>query len=659
MPARIGIAAGVNERLSTMQFQLLAMAVAAALLPHLSRLPSWLTLALVVAVPLRVWLRQRGMAAASRWVRLPLTLILVVLTWREFGQVFSRDAGAVLATGLLALKLLETERRRDARVALGFSAFVLMSALLFDQGLIQTLMVCTALVVVFAALVALQPALLPARRPFRRAFGLSLQLFGCGIPLALAAFVLIPRLSAPLWGAPNEARPRIGLNDDMQPGSMTDLLIDDTPALRLQFSEGMPSRPDQQFLRAVVLWNFDGQKWTAGSGGEFMRPDAVLPQGPLTRYKVTLEANDRRWLPALDVPVEAPEGAHMTSARLLLANERLNQPRSFELVSALNYRLGSTLSADERRRALALPAGRNPRSRELGESWQREHPDDPEAIIDEALTLYNTSFTYTLVPPLLGRESVDEFLFSSRAGFCEHYASSFVVLMRAAGLPARVVTGYQGGWWSAASQYLLIRHSDAHAWAEVWIDALGWLRVDPTAAIAPERIIANDFGAAAAWQREGWVRDLRNRFDGINRAWTEAVVQFNALRQKQALQRFGIREATQRQLLAALGGVIVATLLVATLWAMWRPRQRPLDPLDRAWRQLCRRIARHGVQRLAHEGPNDFAERVASRFGDRGSDAVALIARYVQLRYAPDRPDAEPVSAFAADVRKLSLRVAI
>ncbi|MEO7916770.1 MAG: DUF3488 and transglutaminase-like domain-containing protein [Dokdonella sp.] len=640
--------APTTSRLSSSQFALLALAVGCALLPHLQRLPTWLGVALIVIVLARVVLRRRGMGAAARWIRLPLTIALVALTWREYGNVFGRDAGAALATGLLALKLLETEKKRDARVGLGFAAFVLMSALLFDQGLTATALVSAALIVVIAALAALQPAALPAKHPQWRMFRLAMILFACGIPIALAGFVLIPRLASPLWGTPADQRPRIGLNDDMKPGSMTDLLIDETPALRAVFDAPI-DKPDQQFFRAIVLWDFDGETWT---GKGVLKPESVEPVSAPTNYTITMEATERRWLPTLDVPLAAPDGTRMSSERVVLTKERLTQPRAFKLQSALRYRLGLELGSGERQRALALPNQRNPKTLALAAEWKALFADKPDAIVSAALDLYYSRFTYTLAPPLLGRDSVDEFLFSTQAGYCEHYSSSFVVLMRAAGIPARVVTGYQGGWWSSGGNYLLIRHSDAHAWAEVWFDGRGWERVDPTAAVNPIRVIANSrSGGELGWLHEPWIRDLRNRMDGINRLWTEAVVQFNALRQKQALTRFGISDASQRDLVTVLTIIVIAMLTLATLWALRKPALRRTDALERAWLALCGRIAISGPQRRDNEGPRDYAARVASHYGANGAEIVTLIQRYIALRYAGGSADPNAIACFARSVR--------
>ncbi|MFT3792395.1 MAG: transglutaminase-like domain-containing protein [Rudaea sp.] len=327
--------------------------------------------------------------------------------------------------------------------------------------------------------------------------------------------------------------------------------------------------------------------------------------------------------------------------------------------SAPGLRLDAALPADLRAAALALPRGFNPRSVEQGRNWRSELGDDG-AIVRAALELFHNAFFYTLSPPLLGRDAMDDFLFGTKRGFCEHYAAAFVVLMRAAGIPARVVTGYQGGYFNTVGNYLLVRQSDAHAWAEVWLAGRGWVRVDPTAAVSPQRV---ELGAQAAmagergWYRGGWLLALRNRVDLINRGWNNLVVQFDAQRQSSLLSPFGIERiepATLLWLLVATAGALIAA---ATLWAMRAARARAA-PLDAAYDALCAKLARVAAARAANEGPYDYAARLRvapTSSADRAGEAQRLIADYVSLRYARAFPSAQDIARFVRDVRRLRL----
>ena len=644
-------------RLSDRQFDLVALTALVAILPHLPRLPLWLGLALVAIAPLRVLSRRRGARAVAVWLRVPLVAALVAVVVLQHGNLFGREAGSTLACGLLMLKLLETERVRDARAALGFSAFVLMSALLFTQTLAFTGALCASLILLFAALNALEPGEAVDAHPLRAGLRVGVVLAGIGLPLAAAAFLLIPRLSAPLWGAPGlDQLARTGLDDRMAPGSMTELLVDDSPALRVRFDGAVPE-PAARYFRALVLWDYDGSVWTR----EFLwrsREEALQLLSPEVGYEITLEPTDRPWLVALDVPIAAPADTRLSTDRTLAARTRVSVPRQYRVASAIRYTLAAQLEDRDRARGLQLPAGFNPRANALATSWRARHRDDA-AIVQAALDLFRADFSYTLSPPLLGRDAVDDFLFSTRAGYCEHYSSAFVVLMRAAGIPARVVTGYQGGWVNPFADYLLVRNSDAHAWSEVWLAGRGWVRVDPTAAVSPTRI---ERGASAAhgsnaWFDADWLLDLRNRLDVVNRAWTQTIVQFNALRQQSLLTPFGIDRAERKDLVLMLAVIVGVVLAIATAWVLRPGRRDDGDLVDITWKRLQRRLAPRGLAARDDEGPHDYRERVGAYIADSGTRArfAALVDAYAGLRYASVEPDAERARAFAATARALRL----
>jgi len=375
-------------------------------------------------------------------------------------------------------------------------------------------------------------------------------------------------------------------------------------------------------------------------------------------YQVTLEPTQRHWLFALDTPLAAPEGAHFTPARTLLSDKRIRSIRRYRLRSSTQHVLQVKLSPGERARALQLPAGFDPRARALAAQWRQRDGGHPQAIVDAALKLFHDGgFSYTLTPPPLGRNSVDDFLFSTRQGFCEHYASAFTFLMRAAGIPARVVTGYQGGYWNAMGHYLLIRQSDAHAWSEVWIAGRGWVRVDPTAAVRPERV---DTGASAAagtsreWYQAAWLLDLRNRWDIVNRWWNQAVTGFDALRQSGLLKPFGIKHADQARLGIAFAIGIVSLMSLGLGLALWR-RHDP-DPLRRAMQRLQRRLARLGIVRMPAEGPRDFLRRAASELPHERTRLAMLEQAYLRLRYAGKQSETASIRTFAHQVREFRPR---
>jgi len=647
-----------DKPLSSLQFGLAAASVSAAVLPHLLRMP-WLFAAPIAGILAGRWLqRTRGGTRIPTWLKLPLIAIFPILIIFHFGTILGRAPGSALACAMLALKLVETESRRDARAAVCFSSFVLMSALLLDSGLGFTLLLLTALSVFLAALRELESEQAHSR-PWPTALREDLRggvvALGAAVPLALCVFVFFPRLGSPLWGTPGDFSARTGLGDSMAPGTIQDLLVDDTPAFRVAFDAAPPALTDM-YWRGPVLWQFDGTTW---SRPEFFasssRSGDVQAVGEPVGYEITLEPSQRHWLLALDVPLSAPDGAVRGADMSMVSRKPIDSLLVYHLTSAPHYVLEQKLSAEHRRLALQLPADFNPRSRELAQHWRAQLHDDA-AVIGAALDLFHNEFTYTLDAPLLARDTVDDFLFGEKKGFCEHFASAFTFLMRAAGIPTRVVTGYQGGYLIRAGHYWLVRQSDAHAWTEVWLDGRGWVRVDPTAAVAPQRV---QLGARAAagdsvrWFQSDWLLATRNRFDFVNRFWNSAVVQFNVLRQQGLLTPFGVEKAEYSHLMAVL--IAVSTLLLGLFaWMVLRaPRAHP-DTLDAAYAGLRRKLTRAGMPPQDTEGPITLTAR-AGMLWPQHRDVSLLLADYARLRYAFAVPPAGQVQAFARTVAALRL----
>lgn len=628
-------------------FDLLSLTLAMVLGLHALHMPWWLVAVLAVVLGWRWWQRRQRAGRVPRWLKLPMLALLTLAVVLQYGNVFGREPGTALAVGLLVLKLLETETIRDARVGISFACFALMAALLSGQGMVATVAVALGLLPALATLRALEPA--QATDSLPRSLLPGLGLIGAALPLALLAFLLVPRLDSPLWGAPTPDQASTGLADSMSPGKFAELMMDDSPAMRVTF-DGEPPARAQRYFRAYVMARYDGFTWT-------FRDLAALAPSKLevagaTSYHVSLVASHQNVLPTLDVPIDPPDGARMRADRVVVADKPVNDTLRYSLSSATRYRLEPKLGP-HRRRWLQLPDGFNPRALALGREWRQSHGGDDGAIVRAALALFHDGgFRYTLAPAPLGRNAMDDFLFGTREGFCEHYASSFTVLMRAAGIPARVVTGYQGGYWNKAANYLLVRNSDAHAWSEVWLPGRGWVRVDPTAAVRPERVSQGAAAAAGdqlAWYRTDWLQGLRNRWDIVNRWWDQGVIGFDALRQRGLLQPFGIRDvdtATLGWLLAISSTLFVAIGLV---WAL--RRRQPRDPLRGAMRELERKLARNGIARRRGEGPQDYLRRAADALPDRREELAELMRSYLELRYAHAEPPTEPLRRFVRSVR--------
>ncbi|HEY9132995.1 MAG TPA: DUF3488 and transglutaminase-like domain-containing protein [Dyella sp.] len=641
-----------EEPLERRAFDLLTLTIAGVLLLHIGHLPIWLVLVLVLLLVWRWYKRRERSGRAPAYLKLPLLGLLAVAIVTSYGSLFGREAGAALAVGLLVLKLMESESARDARVATAFSCFALMTALLFDQGMVITFLVALCLLPALATLRALEPARLPLS--FRREFLPVLTMLALSLPLALFAFVAVPRLSSPLWGAPPSAQARTGLSDRMSPGDFAELLNDDRPAMRVSF-DGPPPPNNLRYFRAYVMWRYDGRDW---GRSDVPREPAALTAERTIRYQVSLEPNGQAVLPAMDVPVEAPSQGQFGGDREIVAPRPVNDALTYSVTSALAYRLQPELDDRSRRRALQLPGGYNPKTLALARSWRQQHGDDTAGIVREALNLFhNGVFRYTLGPAPLGRDAMDDFLFSTHEGFCEHYASAFTILMRAAGIPARVVTGYQGGYWNSLGNYLLVRQSDAHAWGEVWMAGRGWVRFDPTAAVRPDRI---DLGASAVaddrgeWFGSSWLRDARNHWDVVNRWWNQGVLGFSAIRQRGLLSPLGIKDADAEKLGLVLAFGCVLFAMIGLAWALWR--QRETDPLRAAMMRLEHKLAGIDIVRRPSEGPQHYLTRAARALPHQRDTLERLMRSYLDLRYAHDEPPPELLSAFRQAVREFRPR---
>jgi hypothetical protein len=349
----------------------------------------------------------------------------------------------------------------------------------------------------------------------------------------------------------------------------------------------------------------------------------------------------------------------MNMDMVVSADRPVGELRRYHMESALVYRLDG-LTPQRRAMALLLPAGYNPHAQALARQWRANAASDMD-VVRAALTMFNKSFTYTLNPPLLGRNAMDEFLFETRAGYCEHFSSAFTLLMRAAGIPARVVIGYQGGYWNAFGDYLVVRQSDAHAWSEIWLEDRGWVRVDPTGAVSPMRVQEGAQSANATdkpWYGADWLISLRNRWDVVNHFWNDAVVRFDAMRQSSLLKPFGVDKAETRELGFGLLIAGSAFMLAALWWALRRERS-PGDALDRAFARLIALLERRGLARGSGEGPRTYATRAREAFAPAAAQLDTLFDTYIDLRYARQAADPADVERFSHAVANFSRRKAL
>ncbi|GAB4115138.1 MAG: hypothetical protein Fur0026_00530 [Sideroxydans sp.] len=625
--------------------------------PHAEHLPLWVSAECGALLLWRAYLTRSGKALPPRWLLLGITVASVAAIALTFRSLFGREVGVTLLILLSTLKLLELRAARDATVLVYLSCFIIITNFFYAQSIPTALFMLFTLLVILATWIHLHTGMLALKPRLRIAGLLLLQ----AIPLSLILFVLFPRVQGPLWGLPQDAYASSGLSDTMSPGSMSKLSLNDAVAFRVTFDGAVPAR-EQMYWRGPVLWDFDGTTWTRGRPNTLQAPRLDAASAPVS-YAVTLEPHNKRWLFALDMPGKLSIAADLAPDFQLLSRTPVNARIRYQAGSFLNYRANPDEPPQQLRRALALPRGLNPQAQQLAHGWRQQHPRDDGAVVREVLRHFNQGgYEYTLEPPLLGMNGIDEFLFRTRQGFCEHYAGSFVYLLRAAGVPARVVTGYQGGEYNALGDYYILRQSDAHAWAEVWLGARGWVRYDPTAAIAPARI---ESGLSAAVRNPAalpfmarnppqWLRELRFNWDALANRWNQWVLGYNPETQFAFLTRLGMEDITwQKMALNMLAGIFLLVGLF-TLILLRRLVVRSHDPVQAAWLKLCRKLEKAGLPRAAHEGPLDYAARVATARPLVAAAIRDLAARYTGLRYG-DKAGVQGLDAFKAAVRAFKL----
>jgi len=633
--------------------------LALVLAPHALDLPIWISLSWVIFALLSIHSSQHQKTWPSG-LKMLISLAGVAGVLLQYGTVIGPQGGVALLVFLSGAKLLEIQTARDRLGLLFVGCFLLVAYFLNSQSLLMAGYMVIAAGALVAAMIAnaqtlTQTSLQSGSQTapeLRATLSMAGRLLAQALPLALLLFLLFPRLQGPLWGLPQQSAAQSGLSDRMSPGDFGQLTLSDEIAFRVEFSSTPPS-PSALYWRGPVLWDFDGRTWQTRFAVPTTPVRGEAIGQPIT-YAITLEPHRQRWLFLLGLPRQLP--TQLTSIETTLGSDlqwlsktAITQRLRYQIDADLDYRLEpNALSAATRSRTLALPEG-NPQARALAASWVKQTANQSEnksareqAIVNQALAHFrNEAFFYTLKPPLLGENSVDDFLFVSRRGFCEHYASAFVVLMRAASIPARVVTGYQGGERNPLGDYWIVRQRDAHAWAEVWLPTLGWTRVDPTAAVAPNRVErglnaalpANERPAGMMTLDTNWLMPLRQGWDLTNNRWNQWVLGYNQDRQREFLARLNPFLSTWQGMawgLAAAGGVL---LLIASLWAIPRLARVKRDPASRLYTRFCLKLQRQGIVRGDAEGAADFAQRAAQLRPELAEPIHLITQLYLGLRY--------------------------
>jgi transglutaminase-like putative cysteine protease len=612
-------------------------------LPHINHVPKAVFIFFYLILGWRfagIWKKNWLPNAAATFI---LTLLGLALLYVQHQGILGRDAGTNLFMIALALKLMEIKKERDIYLINYLAFIVAASQFLFEQSILMAayiLLVSCALLATLTLINSRHLEILPALK-------IAGTIIVQAIPVAIVIFIFFPRVEAPRWmwfTDKNEAR--AGLSDYMEPGSISNLGLSDELVFRVKFS-GSPPPPHFRYWRGPVMSHTDGKRWTPTKHSDFQKniPEPSVTDQPY-RYTLLMEPQNKNWVFALDMPTEYPTQLSRNADYQLLTSENPEKRAEYKITSYPEFNSGLLTRADYQK-STQLPEQPSSEIILLAKHL-RGFDAPPEVFIKQLLNHFRTeNFRYTLSPPLLEENPIETFLFETRSGFCSHYASAFVYLMRVAKIPARVVTGYQGGEMNEVGQFLEIRQKDAHAWAEVWLENKGWVRFDPTAAIAPERIersveadqlvlggeISFDATSVRAKAAFNWLRQARQLWNSVDYNWQRWVINYNSINQSKFLSSFGINDVkTMVYWMAAITAIITA-LLSAFLFVQ---KPRPTDKSLLLYKKYCKKLAKRGFTRSAGEGAMDFAQRIKARLPEHSTEIDRITTVFIKLRYGRD-----------------------
>ena len=615
-----------------------------AALAHVQFLPQWITAVFVSCCGWRWFVERRRWRLPPAWLRIILALLCfigVLVTYDA--KISGVGPGSALLAVMAALKLLETKTRRDQFVLLFISIFLIMSSLLREQYLWSLPYLLAGVLLTMTAWLRMADA---RPIPIAQSLRTGSRLVAYSIPLMVAMWVFFPRIATPFWAVPiDTSTASSGLSDHMSPGDISSLSLSDAVAFRVNF-EGAAPPPHQRYWRGLVLHRFNGRSWTGNdpSMGSRARRDVVYEGEPVA-YQVTMEPTRQHWVFALDVPYEWDlNRTFMASQQQLARMQPIDQRVSYNVVSYPDFRMNTTLSDFRRDYYTRIPEVTNTRTIALAREM-RENAGSRERYINQVLRMFNTEeFYYTLEPPPLGANPVDTFLFETRRGFCEHYASAFAVMMRAADIPARIVLGYQGGEINPMGQYMIVRQADAHAWTEVWLPGRGWYRVDPTAAVAPERIEEGRYGSmvdgiGATWglnRPSQWLYRITLTWDALNAKWNEWILAYGPDNQGRFMEWLGMEEPDWRKMMLTLVAILTVLVAIISLLLMMRYRPPPKDEAARLYQKFTKAA---GIEPRTGETPAIVAARIGSANTGQAQLAERITDLYLDIRYGLPTPE--------------------
>ncbi|MGX5174345.1 transglutaminase family protein [Aliikangiella sp. IMCC44653] len=646
------------------------------LLPLYFYVPLWISIINTLVLGLVIYQVKQGRFNINRWLKLCITLLtigLVIISYRNFS---GKDVGLALITAMYGLKIMETRNYKEASALLSISFFMLVAAFLFSQSPLMALyqLIPFGLILnAFLALNTIQPTKKNANaKPKTQLIRQLCRYLLFAIPIMLLLFVFFPRLNGPIWRMPSSGAPQVAFSDNMSPGEISNLQLSDRVAFRVMFEQSPP--PETQFYwRVLTLPRFDGINWTKGERRriddiDLSKQSYFADSDNIFDYTITLEATQQNYLVSLDRPVETPRNASLFDDFTVKTRYPIQDRLRYQVSSAPALVLSQTMTPEKISSYLQLPQFGNNRTKQWAKEF-RSSFDTDRAFIQGVLQHINQQeFFYTLQPPILERDLVDSFWLDERKGFCEHYAGALVFIARAAGIPARVVIGFQGGEKNTLSDYWIVRDANAHAWTEVWFEGTGWLRIDPTVAIAAHRVeerllgeyrqrdsLFDDFEVVEL-DNIGWLKQLEYWSDELNNRWNDWVLDYNGAKQRSFFSLWGIDRITPQQLI--IGMVIGLLFFAATVSLKFMRQVTKASKIEKGFALLIQKAIKLGAKNIsASTGPYEILKLIKtlpspeSHF--KKQQLEALLLEYINIRYQCKTEDESTAQQWFKKVRKI------
>ena len=628
----------------------LALAMLFIVPPMFGNLAPWVPLFFLIMLLAKFYLEWRGVRLRSTVVKLGVAIAGIGGVALSYQSLIGAEPSLSVCLILFAIKIIEAHTAREFHILVALGWFLCLAQLIISQDLTPALCSLLAFAFVLASVVQFHRGNSPARTRFtslRAAFALILQ----ALPLVIALFFLFPRGSGGFRFVLNRAYGnRTGMSDSLSPGSISSLALSNEAAFRVEFPDGDMPAASNLYWRGGVFSSGRGMSWMSAKSDALWHPPEGLG-GVGIRQRIILQPHGGRWIFALDRPARAPRGTRMVAGSVLLADQAVYSAFLYEVTSRTASR-EVELPSRERKTCLQLPNDVSPQIRALVQSWTSKASDSRTVVSAAMRYFHDQNFKYSLSPGEYGPNALDEFMFVRRSGFCEHYAAAFATLMRVAGIPSRVVVGYQGGEFNSLGNYLLVRQSDAHAWCEIWAQGKGWERVDPTLVVAPERVkmgfasfmeLRGKTGAGATvgdpaqlvLARHGFFHSMQLAWDTLGYEWNTHVSGFDEDAQRSLLQSFGIINRCPF-IMFGWASLIAAVLLGGQfLSSWWNSRAKP-DITLVLYRRFCQRLGTLGVVREPSEGPRQYADRAMRQFPALADEINGIADLYIALRYAPE-----------------------